>query len=122
MSSKLKELDKRIEILENKFKDFMDNWGPDVQRRRDERDERWDEMVRVLTIQERQKEREQSIKFDNKGKLVKTDIHNNVYNSKRMSDKQYDFAEDVEGEKLISQYNRNRPSSEHISNVNEIPK
>ena len=35
----------------------MDNWGPDVQRKRDERDERWDEMIRVLTIQERDNER-----------------------------------------------------------------
>ena len=31
----------------------MDNWGPDVQKKRAERDERWDEMVRVLTIQKK---------------------------------------------------------------------
>jgi len=29
----------------------MEQWGPDVQKRRDERDRRWDEMVRVLQIQ-----------------------------------------------------------------------
>jgi hypothetical protein len=31
----------------------MERWGPDTQRKRDERDRRWDEMVRVLTVQER---------------------------------------------------------------------
>ena len=36
----------------------MDNWGPDVQKKRAERDERWDEMVRVLTIQKRNYEDE----------------------------------------------------------------
>ena len=35
------------------LKDFMSKWGPDVQRRRDERDEKWDEMIRVLSIQKR---------------------------------------------------------------------
>jgi hypothetical protein len=33
----------------------MNNWGPDVQRKRDERDARWDEMIRVLQIQESKK-------------------------------------------------------------------
>ena len=33
----------------------MDNWGPDVQKKRDERDRRWDEMIKVLQIQERNK-------------------------------------------------------------------
>ena len=45
MEDKLKELDKRIESLENILKDFMENYGPDVQKKRAERDERWDEMV-----------------------------------------------------------------------------
>tara|TARA_B100000927_G_scaffold291012_1_gene291507 strand:- start:1295 stop:1471 length:177 start_codon:yes stop_codon:yes gene_type:complete len=53
MKDKLKELDKRIESLENILKDFMENYGPDVQKKRAERDERWDEMVRVLTIQKK---------------------------------------------------------------------
>ena len=50
---KLIELDKRINRLEKILKEFMDNWGPEVQRRRDERDEVWDEMVRVVSIQKR---------------------------------------------------------------------
>ena len=34
----------------------MEKWGPDVQKRRDERDEIWDEMVRVVSIQRKNKE------------------------------------------------------------------
>ena len=49
----IEKLEKRIEKLEKLLKDFMDKWGPDVQRRRDERDEKWDEMIRVLSIQKR---------------------------------------------------------------------
>ena len=51
------ELSERVDKLEKILKEFMDKWGPDVQRKRDERDERWDEMIRVLTIQERDNER-----------------------------------------------------------------
>ena len=51
------ELTERIEKLERTLEEFMSKWGPDVQRKRDERDERWDEMIRVLTIQERDNER-----------------------------------------------------------------
>ena len=58
MKDKLQELDKRIERLEKTLTAFMDNWGPDVQKNRAERDERWDEMVRVLTIQKRNYEDE----------------------------------------------------------------
>ena len=46
-------LEKKVENLEKTIKEFMDNWGPDVQKKRDERDNRWDEMVRVLTVQKR---------------------------------------------------------------------
>ena len=53
----IEQLDKRISKLEKVLEDFMSKWGPDVQRKRDERDERWDEMIRVLTIQERDNER-----------------------------------------------------------------
>lgn len=49
-------LEKKVERLEKTIKDFMDKWGPDVQKRRDERDERWDEMVRVLSIQKKNKD------------------------------------------------------------------
>ena len=55
-------LEKKVAKLENELNKlkplvdtFMTKWGPDVQKRRDERDERWDEMVRVLTIQEMNK-------------------------------------------------------------------
>ena len=49
-------LEKKVERLEKTIKDFMDKWGPDVQKRRDERDEVWDEMVRVVSIQNKNKE------------------------------------------------------------------
>jgi len=47
------ELKKRVEELENKLDIFMEKWGPDVQEKRDKRDKVWDEMIRVLTVQER---------------------------------------------------------------------
>ena len=47
------QLTKRVEELEKTIREFMENWGPVVQRRRDERDEVWDEMVRVVSIQKR---------------------------------------------------------------------
>ena len=55
IKEKINELEKRIERLEKTLKEFMDNWGPEVQKRRDERDAKWDEMVSVLTIQNRGK-------------------------------------------------------------------
>lgn len=50
-------LEKKVERLEKTIKDFMDKWGPDVQKRRDERDEVWDEMVRVVSIQNKNKDK-----------------------------------------------------------------
>tara|TARA_R100000388_G_C7216726_1_gene146549 strand:- start:152 stop:331 length:180 start_codon:yes stop_codon:yes gene_type:complete len=50
------QLEERIERLEKILKNFMDNWGPEVQKRRDERDAKWDEMISVLTIQKRGKD------------------------------------------------------------------
>ena len=47
------ELRKRVDELENKLNVFMEKWGPDVQEKRDKRDRVWDEMVRVITVQER---------------------------------------------------------------------
>ena len=47
------QLTKRVEELERTIREFMEKWGPETQRRRDERDEKWDEMVRVLSIQNR---------------------------------------------------------------------
>ena len=52
---KIAVLEKKVEKLEKTISDFMEKWGPDTQKKRDERDDRWDEMVRVLTVQERNK-------------------------------------------------------------------
>ena len=49
----INKLEERIEKLERALREFMDNWGPEVQRKRDERDEKWDEMIKVLQIQSR---------------------------------------------------------------------
>ena len=53
------QLAKRVEELEKTIKEFMDNWGPDVQKRRDERDEVWDEMVRVVSIQNKYRDKDE---------------------------------------------------------------
>ena len=47
----INKLEQRIEKLENTIKEFMENWGPDVQKKRAERDEVWDERGRVVSIQ-----------------------------------------------------------------------
>ena len=106
---KCEEMEKRIEHLEKTLKDFMDNWGPDVQKRRDERDARWDEMIRVLTVQKRRKEKPVLAKYDGDGNPLD-------------DNEQYDFAEDLEGDRLVSEYNRNRPAEQWVKNINEIPK
>ena len=49
----INKLEERIGKLERTLKEFMENWGPEVQRKRDQRDEKWDEMIRVLTVQSR---------------------------------------------------------------------
>jgi len=49
----INKLEERIEKLENLIKDFMENWGPEVQEARSRRDEVWDEMVRVVSIQDK---------------------------------------------------------------------
>ena len=51
---KIENLEKRISKLEKVVDDFMSKWGPGVQEKRKKRDEVWDEMVRVLTIQNKQ--------------------------------------------------------------------
>ena len=47
----IEQLSKRVESLENTIREFMSKWGPEVQEKRDRRDEIWDEMVRVVSIQ-----------------------------------------------------------------------
>ena len=49
----IEQLSKKVEGLEKVINEFMSKWGPETQRRRDERDEKWDEMIRVLSIQKR---------------------------------------------------------------------
>ena len=50
------ELTKRVDKLEKILEEFMEKWGPDVQRRRDERDAVWDEMVKVVSRQNKHKQ------------------------------------------------------------------
>ena len=50
-TKEIEELKKRIAKLEEVVEDFMGKWGPGVQEKRKRRDEVWDEMVRVLTVQ-----------------------------------------------------------------------
>ena len=47
----IEQLTKRIDKLESTIREFMSKWGPEVQEKRDRRDEIWDEMVRVVSIQ-----------------------------------------------------------------------
>jgi len=51
LANKVRKLEREMKVI----KDFMNNWGPDVQKRRDERDAVWDEMVRVVSIQNKGK-------------------------------------------------------------------
>ena len=53
----IKQLERRVEKLEMVLEKFMEQWGPDVQQKRAERDEVWDEMVRVVSIQNKNKEK-----------------------------------------------------------------
>ena len=50
---KCEEMEERIDKLEAVITNFMNNWGPDVQEARSRRDEVWDEMVRVVSIQKK---------------------------------------------------------------------
>ena len=50
-NKEIAKLKRRVSKLEKVIEDFMDNWGPDVQQKRDKRDKIWDEMVRVVSIQ-----------------------------------------------------------------------
>ena len=61
-------LEKKVATLEKTLKEFMDKWGPDVQKRRDERDQVWDEMVRVVSIQKKNR-----VTRDGDGKLLEFD-------------------------------------------------
>ena len=54
-NKEIAKLKRRVSKLEKVIEDFMDNWGPDVQQARDKRDKIWDEMVRVVSIQNKHK-------------------------------------------------------------------
>ena len=62
----IEQLSKRVESLENTIREFMSKWGPEVQERRDKRDEIWDEMVRVVSIQNKHREPVE-VKYDGDG-------------------------------------------------------
>ena len=49
----IEQLEKRVKKLEKIVNEFMSKWGPETQKRRDERDAIWDEMVRVVSIQKK---------------------------------------------------------------------
>ena len=69
MEKKLVELEDRIKSLEETIKKFMSQWGPEVQEKRDKRDRVWDEMVRVVSIQNKHREPTQ-VTRDGDGKLL----------------------------------------------------
>ena len=54
---KIAVLEKKVERLEKTIKEFMENWGPEVQEARAKRDEVWDEMVRVVSIQNKHRDK-----------------------------------------------------------------
>ena len=51
----INKLEKRIISLEGTVNNFMEKYGPDVQNKRAQRDAVWDEMVRVVSIQNKNK-------------------------------------------------------------------
>ena len=48
-----KEIKDSIKKIDMVLTNFMNDWGPEVQKKRAARDDKWDEMVRVLSIQNR---------------------------------------------------------------------
>ena len=52
---KCEEMEKRIDKLEHVLENFMKKYGPEVQEQRAKRDQVWDEMVRVVSIQNKHK-------------------------------------------------------------------
>jgi len=49
----IRKINKRLDKLEKLLQDFMSKYGPEVQEKRKKRDEVWDEMVRVVSIQKK---------------------------------------------------------------------
>ncbi len=71
----IEQLSKRVESLENTIREFMSKWGPEVQERRDRRDEIWDEMVRVVSIQNKHREPVE-VKYDGDGNRLSSSKKN----------------------------------------------
>ena len=57
VNNRLKKLENDIIKLNMIIENFMNSWGPEVERKRNDRDNRWDEMVRVLSVQNRLKDK-----------------------------------------------------------------
>jgi len=74
LANKVRKLEKEMKVI----KEFMNNWGPDVQRKRDERDAVWDEMVRVVSIQ--RKHQQPKPGYDIHGRKWQSDETNNEEN------------------------------------------
>ena len=51
--NRLTKLEESIKKIDMVLTNFMNDWGPEVQKKRAARDDKWDEMVRVLSIQNR---------------------------------------------------------------------
>ena len=51
LANRVRKLEKEMKVI----KEFMSKWGPETQKRGDERDAVWDEMVRVVSIQNKNK-------------------------------------------------------------------
>ena len=47
----------KVEKLEKVVEAFMDKWGHRVQEKRKKRDEVWDEMVRIVSIQDKNRDK-----------------------------------------------------------------
>ena len=76
---KCEEMEERIDKLEAVIDNFMNNWGPEVQEARSRRDEIWDEMVRVVSIQKKHQQPKSG--YDIHGnKLTKSKPNDDVEN------------------------------------------
>ena len=51
--NRLTKLEDSIKKIDMVLTNFMNDWGPEVQKKSAARDDKWDEMVRVLSIQNR---------------------------------------------------------------------
>ena len=51
--NRLTKLEDSIKKIDMVLTNIMNDWGPEVQKKRAARDDKWDEMVRVLSIQNR---------------------------------------------------------------------